>query len=107
MNNSHNIVSFKMISGEEVVAELRSTIDVNDKATTYRVRRPHILQFQPVGPGQMGLALVPWTLADPSIEVLDVPASAVLLHYPASENTARQYVQQTTNIALAPSGLKV
>ena len=104
-----DVYAFKMVSGEEVIAELKSTITMepSGKPISYHVRRPHILQFQPVGPGQMGLALVPWTLADPTIENLEIPGTAILLKYPAGESTARQYLQQTSGIALAPAGLKV
>ena len=95
-----NVKSFKMNSGEEVVAEVLSRTLNGEAIVAYHVRRPHILQFQPVAPGQMGLALVPWTLANPEIERLEMPASAVMLEYEPSDRTARQYLQQTSGIAI-------
>jgi hypothetical protein len=56
-----------------------------------------------MGQGQIGLAFVPWTLSNPTIEVLDVPASAVLLMFDPSERVETQYLEQTSGISLATS----
>lgn len=102
------IKSFKLVGGDEVVAEVLSTSEQPVGAiNSYRVRRPHILQFQPMGQGQVGLAFVPWTLSNPTIEVLTIPASAVLLTFDPSANTERQYIEQTSGIALAPAGSRI
>lgn len=102
------VKSFKMVGGDEVVAGLITTKeDTNGVALAYRLRRPHILQFQPMGQGQIGLAFVPWTLSNPTIEVLEVPASAVLLMFDPSERVATQYLEQTTGISLAPPGARI
>lgn len=104
------VTSFKMVGGDEVVAEVLETKSGNQKVedglfanavTTYVVRRPHILQFQPVAPGQLGLAFVPWTLANPTIERLEIPASAVLLTFSPSANVEKQYLEQTSGLKLA------
>jgi hypothetical protein len=102
-----DVKAFKMTTGEEVLAEVLNTTIVNDKVVTYNVRRPHILQFQPVGPGQMGLALVPWTLSNPSIERMEMPAQAVLLTYEPSKKVSDQYLSQTSGISLDTGGLKM
>lgn len=104
-----DVMSFKMVSGEEVVAELVSTktFASDTDPVSYTVRRPHILQFQPVGPGQLGLAFVPWTLSNPAIEHLEIPASAVLLTFKPADKVERQYLEQTSGISLAGAGMKV
>lgn len=104
-----DVMSFKMVSGEEVVAELVSTVTLTPDSPprSYTVRRPHILQFQPVGPGQLGLAFVPWTLSNPAIEHLEIPASAVLLTFKPADKVERQYLEQTSGISLAGAGMKV
>jgi hypothetical protein len=104
-----DVMSFKMVSGEEVVAELVSTktFASDTDPVSYTVRRPHILQFQPVGPGQLGLAFVPWTLSNPAIERLEIPASAVLLTFQPADKVERQYLEQTSGISLAGAGMKV
>ncbi len=104
------VKSFKMVTGEEVVAEVvmeKSGNEVStdglftNSITEYVLRRPHTLQFQQVGPGQIGLALVPWTLSNPAIDNLSVPASAVLIAFYPSDKVEQQYIEQTSGISLA------
>ena len=111
------VLAFKMVSGEEIVAEVMRTNrdnggllveNINSKPIiSYTVRRPHILQFQPMGGGQMGLAFVPWTLSNPGIETLEIPVSAVLLTFSPAQGVERQYIEQTSGIALAPPGSRI
>jgi hypothetical protein len=125
------ITSFKLLGGDEIVAEVLSVNRKAVKATktllneseapkakkpaaketgeilSYTVRRPHILQFQPMGNGQLGLAFVPWTLSNPTIERLEIPASAVILPFSPSANVEREYIQQTSGLALAPAGSRI
>jgi hypothetical protein len=110
------VKSFKLRGGEEVVAEVveeRSGSSIvsdglfSNSVTVYVLRRPHILQFQPVGPGQVGLAFVPWTLSNPMIEKLDLPAEQVVVTFAPSENVERQYLEQTSGISLAKPGFKM
>ena len=104
-----NVMSFKMVSGEEVVAELVSmkTVTADSNPISYTVRRPHILQFQPVSAGQLGLVFIPWTLSNPAIEHLEIPASAVLLTFPPVDKVERQYLEQTSGISLTSASIKV
>jgi hypothetical protein len=96
------ILAFKLISGDEIVAQVVSrtpgllTDSSDSKPTAYVVRRPHILQMQQMGPGQVGLAFIPWTLSNPTIERMELPASAILLTYPPSDNVEQQYMEQTS-----------
>ena len=125
------IKSFKLFGGDEVVAEVISINRKVVKATktlltegetpktkkvptkdtgeilSYYVRRPHILQFQPMGNGHVGLAFVPWTLSNPTIERLEIPASTVVLMFDPSADCERQYIQQTSGLALAPAGSRI
>lgn len=99
------VKSFKLISGEEIVAEVTGQggmLTEGSQPTSYTVKRPHILQFQPVGPGQLGLAFVPWTLSNPTIQSLEIPASALIIPpFDPSANVEKQYLQQTSGIQLA------
>ena len=114
------VLAFKMIGGDEVVASVVKTItektvlaEKDGSVSTaaikaYVVRKPHILRFQPVAPGQIGLAFVPWTLSNPEIAELEIPASAVVLTYKPSEQVKTQYLSQTTGLDhTKPSGLKI
>lgn len=98
------VKAFKMVGGDEIVAELldtKSLLTNTDTITHYVLRRPHILQLQQLSNGGLGLALVPWTLSNPSIERMEVPASAVLLQFDPAESTEKQYLEQTSGISLA------
>lgn len=108
------ILSFKLIGGDEIVAEVVGvkrgnvlTESTTSPITEYMVRRPHILQFQPVAPGKVGLAFVPWTLSNPTIERMQLPASAVILTFSPSENVEKQYIEQTSGIQLATPGQRI
>lgn len=105
------VKSFKMVNGDEVVAELikensASLLVESSKAetTSYTLRRPHVLQFQQIGPGQVGLAFVPWALSNPMIESIDVPAKSVICIFNPADQVERQYLEQTSGISLAPAG---
>lgn len=111
------VLSFKLLGGEEVVAEVLETKSGNqlltegaafaNAITSYVVKRPHILQFQQMGNGQVGLAFVPWTLSNPTIERIEIPASSVLLTFLPSERVERQYLEQTSGISLAAPGQRI
>ena len=98
------VLAFKIVGGDEVVANVLKTVrsnGVDGDITSYIVRRPHILRFQQVAPGQVGLAFVPWTLANPTIDRMTIPAEAVILTFSPDENVEKQYLEQTTGLALA------
>lgn len=106
---SSKILAFKIVGGEEVVAEVVEEVGPHvltesgsvQNVAEYVVRRPHVLRMLPNGPGSMGLAFVPWTLSNPEIERLTIPASAVLLAFEPAAHVESQYIQQTSPIALA------
>ncbi len=115
------ILAFKMIIGEEVVGEvieevrsaghtqtmlLEAPKKPEGEITAWRVRRPHVLRFIN-SPQGANLAFIPWTLCNPTIEVMTIPASAVLLTFPPSANVEKQYLEQTSGIALAPPGSRI
>lgn len=91
-----------MITGEELVGDLAKTIeDSTGKIISYEIRKPHILQFQPMGGGKLGLAFVPWTLSNPELDTVIVPASAVIFKFSPSGNVEGQFIQQTSSIQIA------
>lgn len=103
------IMAFKMKGGEDVVAEVVSTNMVDtmllesiksQEIKSYTLRRPHILRFQQVAVGQLGLAFVPWTLANPGISNVEVPIDAIAFPYETDANVEKQYIEQTSGISL-------
>lgn len=96
------VIAFKISNGQEVVAELVSTVEVGDVVKSYVIRRPHILQMQQTGPNQVGLALIPWTLSNPDIREVTIPATSLLLPpFEPSASTEKQYLEQTSGISLS------
>ena len=104
------VISLKLVTGEEVVAEAIPTPQQNHLLTEggptgsavgdYVLRRPHVLQFQQVAPGQLGLALVPYALSNPSIDSIRIPAAAVVTTFEPAAKVEKQYLEQTSGISL-------
>ena len=115
------VLAFKLIGGDEVVAEVLDTLygtqmllenqtevkGSSGSITAYVVRRPHILQFQPISPGKVGLAFVPWTLSNPTIERLEIPVSAVILTFSPASNVEDNYLSQTSGLEIAKSTTRI
>lgn len=100
------VLSFKINGGDEVVARVIKTVrkdnNVDGEITSYIVRRPHILRFQQTGPNQVGLIFVPWTLSNPEIDRLEIPAASLVIPpFAPSSNVETQYQEQTSGLVLA------
>lgn len=106
---SAKILSFKTIGGEELVAEVVREVtgggiltDTAAPVTAYVLKRPHVLRFQPVGPGQLGLAFVPWTLSNPDISEITLPAKSLIADpFEPAHRVEQQYLEQTSGIDLS------
>lgn len=95
------VLVFKMMSGEEVITKVNNTTEMDGVILKYSVNRPHVLKFQQIAPGEVGLALVPWALSNPSIAKLDIPASSIMLVFEPDTNATKQYLEQTSGISLS------
>ena len=96
-----NIRSFKLVSGEEVVANLVSTEEQGDRVVAYLLESPHVMQFQHMQGGQLGLALVPWTLSNMELKSkVRLPAEFVIVTFETADKVQGQFTQQTSSIAL-------
>lgn len=101
----HQVRAFKFTSGEEVIAEIKSYPFSSPDKQSWELRRPHILRFHPVGPNQMGLAFVPWTLSNPDLESVVVSRVNMLCDpFEISADVEKQFLQQTSGIAIAGGG---
>lgn len=104
------VKAFKLVTGEEVIAEVRDpkvqellqeTFRITRDEVTYTLRRPNVLQFQQMAPGKFGMAMVPYTLSNPDLETVKIPASKVITVFDVADNVEKQYLQQNSGIALA------
>lgn len=90
-----------MVSGEEVVARVSSTKeDQSGNIISYVLDSPQVLSVQNVQ-GRVGLAFIPWTLSNPDISSITVPATSVLVTFSPADMVEKQYLQETSKIALA------
>ena len=93
---SQEILSMKLISGEEIIGRVEQNDD--DFITLSKVR---LIQMVQTGPQQMGMAMAPYlaTNIDGDIRIKQTS----LLTEPAapSEDAEKPYIEQTTSIALA------
>lgn len=89
------VKSFKLMTGEEIVARV-----MDETRTEFVVDSPQVLQFQRVSQNQMGLAFVPWALSNPEISDLQLSKSSIVAVYPPASDVEKQYLSQTSKIAL-------
>lgn len=92
-----NIKAFKLKSGEEIIARCDNHINVDDKYKLSKVRQ---IVIQPIGPGQMGLAFLPWIATAQDDEILLKANHLACDPFIPPENIEKEYLQQTTGIAL-------
>ena len=83
-------VSFKLSSGEELVARLEE-----ESATTYKLHKPMVLIAQ-----QQGLGLAPFMFGVSPDAKFVLQAHAVSCVAKTESEIAKQYTSQTTGIAL-------
>ena len=89
------VKSFKLVTGEEIVARV-----IDETKSEFTIDSPQVLQFQRVSQNQMGLAFVPWALSNPEISELILPRSSTVAVYPPAADVEKQYLSQTSKIAL-------
>lgn len=95
---ANEIKAFKMVTGEELVAEVVSRALQGGAIT---VRRPHIIQLQQASPGQYGLVFIPWALSNPDIDKAEIQLSSIVVEFEPGERIQREYLSQTSGIKLA------
>lgn len=99
-----NIVTCKMITGEEVVSDY--TDNGNGFSTLSNPRTFQVIQDER---GQVRAGLVPWFMSDPNAEVF-VSAEHIIASIESTKELADAYIQQTTKLDLSaanPSGIVV
>jgi hypothetical protein len=92
----NEIITLKLLSGEEVIAKL-----VETKETSYILAKPVILAPSPNQPG--GIVAAPFTISvdkDASVEILK---SAVMALSKTTKSFAAQYTEITTGLKI-PGG---
>lgn len=89
MIKENDIVTFKMTSGDEVVARLKAQQDNHG----YEVTKPHGVMMS-----QNGFSLIPWILTiDPDSKVF-ITWNSVASVTKTFDRVAKEYVKQTTGL---------
>ena len=84
------VVTFKLTSGEELVAKL-----VEDSAAYYKLSRPMV-----IGMGQQGPGLMPYLFTVHPDKDVKLNKSVVAMAEATDKQFADQFLQSTTGIAL-------
>ena len=84
------VVTFKLTSGEEIVAKL-----VEDGAAHYKLSRPMV-----IGMGQQGPGLMPYLFTVHPDKDVKLNKSVVAMAEATDEQFAKQFLQSTTGIQL-------
>ncbi len=86
--DSGDIVAFKLVNGDEIVAKVGETN--NDG---YTVSSPLV-----VVPGQQGIGLIPFMFTLPADKKLQLNSEHIMCHAEAHENFRNHYIKMTTGI---------
>jgi hypothetical protein len=88
----NDVVSFKLSSGEEIVARFHE-----EEPTVFVIKKP--LALIPGPNGGMGLAPAVFTVAPE--DLIRLNKTAIAMHAKTVKEIAGQYLQQTTGLAIA------
>ena len=87
---SGDVVSLKLINGDEIIARLES-----DDTNSISITKPLAITASP-----QGLGMIPWIFLG-SKETITLKKDHVFAMVPSKKEAADQYMQGTTGIALA------
>lgn len=89
--SSGEVVTFKLTSGEEIIARLEE-----ETATHYKLGKPLVIGMGPNGPG-----LMPYLFTVASDKTIPLSKTTVTVVVNTDKQFADQYLQSTTGIKLA------
>jgi hypothetical protein len=109
------IKSFKLKSGEEIVAEVTNgemlvevVPGIVPNPPGYVLRKPHVISVGPTKSGRMGLVMVPWMLSNQDLVTLDLPREALLVEpFDPSEDTVNEFRKITSPIQMVAPGTRI
>lgn len=91
-----NVMGFKLISGEEILARVDDIMTNNDK---YAIERPLVVIPQKMG-NQVALGLVPWIISAGENARVNLKESVVASTFSPIREIEDEYLKQTTGIQL-------
>ncbi len=101
--NINDIVSFKLISGEEIVGKLKDR-----NSDSIFISKPIQINVQPVSQSQMGIVFLPVLASAQDVQSVHIPLSAIAVRPVKSSDDVRDnYIKATTGLVSAPPGMIV
>ena len=94
--NQNDVVSLKLTSGEEIIARIQE-----DRITDYLLNKPMALLNTPNG----GLGMMPVPISSNPQDFIVLNKHAVAFHSKCEATLASQYLEKTTGIKLATTGI--
>lgn len=94
---SNNIVSIRLVSGEELITEYHSFPASNESLT---ISRPFVLQVMHFQDSKSGLVLVPWFNSNPEAKEIQIAKIHILGMTIPLEEVMKSYLSQTSGIKL-------
>jgi hypothetical protein len=94
--NQGDVVAFKLTSGEELLSRI-----VEDRTNEYVLNKPMALLNTPNG----GLGMMPTPIGGNRVDPVVLNKHAVALHTKCEQDLANQYLEKTTGLVTATSGL--
>jgi hypothetical protein len=94
-----DIRSFKLTTGEELVAEL-----IKMTSTGYVVKNPLVVHVMRGQDGQGALAFAQWSMVQQSDTQIEIFGHGLIAHpVELLDEVAKSYVQQTSSIIISPT----
>lgn len=94
----NSVVSFKLATGEEIIARVKSETD-----TKFELAKPMLLM-----PSQQGMGLIPAMISvNAKDQTIELNKSHVIMHSPTNPDIARDYTKGTSGLEFATPGLKL
>lgn len=97
----NDVVAFKLVSGEEIVAKVISLGD-----NEFLITKPMAMTIVPQN-GSATVAFMPWTLGMPEDAKIHLLRSQIVAYARARKEATDGYIRNTSSIQPAPAGLKL
>ena len=92
--NTNDVVTFKLTSGEEIIARI-----TEDRDSSFLLTKPVALLNTPTG----GVGMMPSPISINHQESIVLNKHAVAIHGKSDSDVAKQYIEKTTGISLVKS----
>lgn len=104
----------RLTSGEEIIGKIDQEETTIDTTTTSIMPKGVVtlgtvrgITFQQVGQNQLGIAFIPFAIANSDAKMTFILENCAAVVYPPSADLERGYLEQTSGISLARPGIQL